>query len=87
MKRIGSHASPSVRKVGLAWAAKKLDYQFEPDNAGAPDTTVENLHRLGTVASWRLRCPAITCRDHHPSPARRFAPLSERAWFKETLAQ
>lgn len=49
MKLIGSLSSPFVRKVRIALAEKKLDYQFEPEDVWAPDSSIQQSNPLGKV--------------------------------------
>jgi glutathione S-transferase len=49
MKLIGSLASPYVRKVRVAMAEKKLDYEFVLEDVWAPDTTIQASNPLGKV--------------------------------------
>lgn len=49
MKLIGSLTSPFVRKVRIVLAEKKIDYQFELENAWAPDSTIQQINPLGKV--------------------------------------
>jgi len=49
MKLIGSLASPYVRKVRIAMAEKKLDYDFVLEDVWAADTTIQTSNPLGKV--------------------------------------
>lgn len=49
MKLIGSLASPYVRKVRVAMAEKKLDYELVLENVWAPDTAIQQSNPLGKV--------------------------------------
>lgn len=49
MKLIGSLASPYVRKVRVAMAEKKLDYDFVLEDVWAADTTIMESNPLGKV--------------------------------------
>lgn len=49
MKLIGSIASPYVRKVRIAMAEKKLDYEFVLENVWAADSTIQQSNPLGKV--------------------------------------
>lgn len=49
MKLIGTLASPYVRKVRVAMAEKKLDYELILENVWAPDTTIQRSNPLGKV--------------------------------------
>jgi len=49
MKLIGSLASPYVRKVRIAMAEKKLDYEFVLEDVWAADTTIQASNPLGKV--------------------------------------
>jgi glutathione S-transferase len=49
MKLIGSLASPYVRKVRIAMAEKKLDYEFVLENVWAPETTIQQSNPIGKV--------------------------------------
>ncbi|MGH8809262.1 MAG: glutathione S-transferase N-terminal domain-containing protein [Noviherbaspirillum sp.] len=49
MKLIGSLASPYVRKVRVAMAEKKLDYEFILENVWAPETKIQESNPLGQV--------------------------------------
>ena len=49
MKLIGSLASPYVRKVRVAMAEKKLDYELVIENVWAPDTAIQQSNPLGKV--------------------------------------
>lgn len=49
MKLIGSLASPYVRKVRIAMAEKKLDYDFVLEDVWAADTTIQESNPLGKV--------------------------------------
>ena len=49
MKLIGSVASPYVRKVRVVLAEKKLDYDFELDNAWGAETAIHLSNPLGKV--------------------------------------
>ena len=49
MKLIGSLSSPYVRKVRVAMAEKKLDYDFVEENVWAPDTKILASNPLGKV--------------------------------------
>jgi glutathione S-transferase len=49
MKLIGSLASPYVRKVRIAMAEKKLDYELVLENVWTPETTIQQSNPLGKV--------------------------------------
>ncbi|HVL76697.1 MAG TPA: glutathione S-transferase C-terminal domain-containing protein [Noviherbaspirillum sp.] len=49
MKLIGSHASPYVRKVRVAMAEKKLDYELIVEDVWATGTTIQQSNPLGKV--------------------------------------
>jgi glutathione S-transferase len=49
MKLIGSLASPYVRKVRVAMAEKRLDYEFVLEDVWAPNTTILSSNPLGKV--------------------------------------
>ena len=49
MKLIGSLGSPFVRKVRIAMAEKKLDYEFVLENVWAPETVIQQSNPLGKV--------------------------------------
>ena len=49
MKLIGSSSSPSVRKVRIVMAEKKLDYQYATDNVWAADSRIGESNPLGKV--------------------------------------
>jgi len=49
MKLIGNHTSPFVRKVRIVLAEKKIEYDFELENPGAPDTKVPAHNPLGKI--------------------------------------
>lgn len=49
MKLIGSLASPYVRKVRIAMAEKKLDYELVLENVWAPETRIQQSNPLGKV--------------------------------------
>jgi glutathione S-transferase len=49
MKLIGSLGSPYVRKVRIAMAEKKLDYEFVLENVWAPETVIQQSNPLGKV--------------------------------------
>lgn len=49
MKLIGSLASPYVRKVRIAMAEKRLDYEFVLENVWAPETMIQESNPLGKV--------------------------------------
>lgn len=49
MKLIGSLASPYVRKVRVAMAEKKLDYELVLENVWAPESTILQSNPLGKV--------------------------------------
>jgi glutathione S-transferase len=49
MKLIGSLASPYVRKVRIAMAEKKLDYEFVLEDVWAADTTIQASNPLGKL--------------------------------------
>lgn len=49
MKLIGSLASPYVRKVRIAMAEKKLDYELVLDNVWAAETSIQQSNPLGKV--------------------------------------
>lgn len=49
MKLIGSTASPYVRKVRIALAEKKLDYDLILEDVWSSDTTIQNSNPLGKV--------------------------------------
>lgn len=49
MKLIGSLSSPYVRKVRVAMAEKKLDYEFIQENVWHPDTQIQESNPLGKV--------------------------------------
>jgi glutathione S-transferase len=49
MKLIGSLSSPYVRKVRVAIAEKKLDYEFIQENVWHPDTQIQESNPLGKV--------------------------------------
>jgi glutathione S-transferase len=49
MKLIGSLGSPYVRKVRIAMAEKKLDYEFVLENVWAPETIIQQSNPLGKV--------------------------------------
>jgi glutathione S-transferase len=49
MKLIGSLASPYVRKVRVAMAEKKLDFELVLENVWAPDTKIQQSNPLGKV--------------------------------------
>lgn len=49
MKLIGSLTSPFVRKVRIVLAEKKIDYQFELENAWSPESKIQHVNPLGKV--------------------------------------
>jgi len=49
MKLLGSLTSPFVRKVRVVLAEKRIDYQFELENAWAADTQLQKVNPLGKV--------------------------------------
>jgi len=49
MKLIGSNSSPYVRKVRIVMAEKKIDYQYELEDAFSPNSTVSRSNPLGKV--------------------------------------
>ena len=49
MKLIGSHASPYVRKVRIALAEKRIEYEFVLDNPHAPDSVASQYNPLGKI--------------------------------------
>lgn len=49
MKLIGSNTSPYVRKVRIVMAEKKIDYQYELDDAFSPTSTISRSNPLGKV--------------------------------------
>jgi glutathione S-transferase len=49
LKLIGSNSSPYVRKVRIVMAEKKIDYQYELDDAFSPESTVSLSNPLGKV--------------------------------------
>jgi glutathione S-transferase len=49
MKLIGSLASPYVRKVRIAMAEKRLDYEFILENVWVPETMIQQSNPLGKV--------------------------------------
>jgi glutathione S-transferase len=49
MKLIGSLSSPYVRKVRVAMAEKKLDYELILENVWAPETKILDSNPLGKV--------------------------------------
>ena len=49
MKLIGSQGSPFVRKVRIVLAEKKIEYDFEPNNPWAEDSSVWGQNPLGQV--------------------------------------
>lgn len=49
MKLIGSLGSAYVRKVRVAMAEKKLDYELVLENTWAPDTKIQQSNPLGKV--------------------------------------
>ena len=49
MKLIASYTSPYARKVRIALAEKKIEYDFVEDSPWAPDTTVPTYNPLGKV--------------------------------------
>lgn len=49
MKLIGSLASPYVRKVRIAMAEKRLDYEFILENVWHSDTKIQESNPLGKV--------------------------------------
>jgi glutathione S-transferase len=49
MKLIGSLSSPYVRKVRIAMAEKKLDYELVLENVWAPETTIQQSNPIGKV--------------------------------------
>jgi len=49
MKLIGSLTSPYARKVRVAMAEKRLDYELILENVWAPDTTIHLSNPLGKV--------------------------------------
>lgn len=49
MKLLGSLSSGFVRKVRIAMAEKKLDYELVLENIWSPDTTIQQSNPLGKV--------------------------------------
>jgi glutathione S-transferase len=49
MKLIGSHASPYVRKVRIALAEKRIEYDFVLDNPHAHDSVAAQYNPLGKI--------------------------------------
>ena len=49
MKLIGTHTSPFVRKVRIALAEKKIDYEFAIDSPWLGDSQVQNINPLGKI--------------------------------------
>ena len=49
MKLIGSLGSPYVRKVRIAMAEKRLDYELVLENVWAPETSIQQSNPLGKV--------------------------------------
>lgn len=49
MKLIGSLTSPYARKVRVAMAEKRLDYELVLENVWAPDTRIQQSNPLGKV--------------------------------------
>ncbi|HVK93716.1 MAG TPA: glutathione S-transferase N-terminal domain-containing protein [Noviherbaspirillum sp.] len=49
MKLIGSLSSPYVRKVRIAMAEKKLDYELVLEDVWAPETRIQQSNPLGKV--------------------------------------
>lgn len=49
MRLLGSLTSPYVRKVRIVLAEKKIDYQFELDDAWNPQASFHSLNPLGKV--------------------------------------
>lgn len=55
MKLIGSITSPYVRKVRAVMAEKKLEYEFQPEDVWAGDTTIASINPLGKVPALVLK--------------------------------
>lgn len=49
MKLIGAGASPYVRKVRVALAEKKIEYQYELDDVWSDSTQIQKVNPLGKV--------------------------------------
>jgi glutathione S-transferase len=49
MKLIGSHASPYVRKVRIALAEKRIEYEFVLDNPHVPGSVAAHYNPLGKI--------------------------------------
>lgn len=49
MKLLGTFASPYVRKVRVAMAEKRLEYEFVIENVWAPDSFILQVNPLGKV--------------------------------------
>lgn len=49
MKLIGSLSSPYVRKVRIAMAEKRLEYELVLENVWVPETTIQQSNPLGKV--------------------------------------
>ncbi len=49
MKLIGAGASPYVRKVRVALAEKKIEYQYELDDVWSESTQIQKVNPLGKV--------------------------------------
>lgn len=49
MKLLGSLSSPYVRKVRIAMAEKRLDYELVLENVWAPETVIQESNPLGKV--------------------------------------
>ena len=49
MKLIGSHTSPFVRKVRIALAEKKIEYDFVIDSPWLQGSGVPNVNPLGKI--------------------------------------
>lgn len=49
MKLIGTKISPYTRKVRVVLAEKRIEYEFEEDAPGNPDTRVPHFNPLGKI--------------------------------------